>query len=58
MSPTRDAQSARDSKSNLGRRRRAAQTDGSDDYAARKQELLQVRGPGLSGQGLRENHHY
>lgn len=42
MSPTRDAQSARDSKSNLGRRRRAAQTDGSDDYAARKQELLQV----------------
>jgi AcrR family transcriptional regulator len=42
MSPTRDAQPAGDSKSNLGRRRRAAQTDGSDDYAARKQELLQI----------------
>ncbi len=28
--------------SNLGRRRRAARSDGSDEYAARKQELIQI----------------
>ena len=42
MAPTSDARPAKDSMSNLGRRRRAARSDGSDEYAARKQELLQV----------------
>lgn len=38
----RDTRAPRSSLSNLGRRRQAAETDGSDEYAARKQELLNV----------------
>ena len=42
MASTSNARPAKDSMSNLGRRRRAARSDGSDEYAARKQELIQI----------------